>query len=134
MVLSHSIKLAFIDLGGILVGFMVYHLSGAHDQLAVQVPVAVVFTVIGFATWLWMTRRTRIGWSRAAFRQYVLVFLLAFVWAAVVFIPLHYFTQGYVTAWSNVTVMWTFQAPTNLLALLVAHRMFTTRQQPEGTR
>lgn len=120
MVLIHSSTLALINLAGILVGFAVYHLSGVDHQIAVQIPVAVLFTVVAFVAWQWMTRRTRIAWGRTGTRQRVMVFLLAFVWAAVVFVPLHFFTQGYLSAWSNVTALWAFQAPANLLALLAA--------------
>ena len=126
MVFIHSIKLAFINLAGIFAGFAVYHLSGVQNQIVVQVPVAVLFTGVGFLTWLWMTRRTRISWARADARRHVLVFAIALAWAAVVFVPLHYFTQGYVTAWSNITAMWAFQMPANLIALFAAHRVFAS--------
>jgi hypothetical protein len=132
MVFIHSVKLAFINLAGIFAGFAVYHLTGLQNQIAVQVPVAVLFTVIGFVTWLWMTRRTRVSWTRAGARQHVLVFALALVWSAVVFVPLHYFTQGYVTAWSNITAMWAFQMPANLIALFLAHRVFASPVLQEG--
>lgn len=120
MALIHSSTLALLNLAGVLVGFAVYHLSGVDHQIAVQVPVAALFTVAGFVAWLRMTRRTRIGWGRTGTRQRVMVFLLALVWAAVIFVPLHFFTQGYLSAWSNVTALWAFQAPANLLALLAA--------------
>jgi len=132
MVFIHSIKLAFINLASIFAGFAVYHLTGVKNQIAVQVPVAVLFTAAGFLTWLWMTRRTRISWARADARRQVLVFALALAWAAVVFVPLHYFTQGYVTAWSNITAMWAFQMPANLIALFAARRVFATPLLQEG--
>ncbi|MDH4338394.1 MAG: hypothetical protein OEX18_14065 [Candidatus Krumholzibacteria bacterium] len=122
----HGFVLALINLASILVGFAVFTLSGSGHQVAVQVPVALLGTVAGFAAWLWLVRRSRLGWDRTRLRQRAAVFVLAFLGAAVVFIPLHFFTQGYVTAWSNVTALWAFQAPANLLAMLVAERRFAS--------
>jgi len=54
------------------------------------------------------------------------VFLLAFVCAAVVFVPMHYVSEGYVTAAGNVAALWAFQLVANSIALLVARRVFPT--------
>jgi hypothetical protein len=130
MALIHGFILALINLGSILVGFAVYHLAGSRNQIAIQVPVAVLCTIIAFCLWVRMTSRTRLRW-RGGVRPGLAVFFLALIGAAVVFVPLHYATQGYVTAWSNVTALWAFQVPANLLALLVAQRVLAPSPETE---
>lgn len=45
---------------------------------------------------------------------------VALLCAPVVFIPMHYVTQGYLTAASNIVAIWIFQAPVNIVAAIVA--------------
>jgi len=44
---------------------------------------------------------------------------LSILWAPLVFVPLHYFTQGYVTSVGNLVALVLYQLPVNLLALFV---------------
>jgi len=74
----HAAILALVNLGSIVIGFLVFALARGGGQLAVQAPVAIVLTV-----------------------------------------PLHYVTQGYPTAFSNLTALWSFQVFANLIAVTV---------------
>jgi hypothetical protein len=44
-------------------------------------------------------------------------YLTAFVWFFVIFVPLHYLTQGHLTRIENIQAGWFFQAVVNMLAL-----------------
>jgi len=121
-VLLHGLALAAVNVGAVLVGFAFYKISRTAYQLAVQVPVAVMISVAGFATWYFIAGRVARGAS--ALRgpaAYFGTYALAFAWFPAAFVPLHYVTQGYLTSFANIYYTWLFQAPTNVLALAVAY-------------
>jgi len=119
--LLHGLVLAAINVGAVLIGFAAYKMSGATQQLAVQIPVAVAASVATFSLWYIIAVRVTLGraalGSRAA---YVWTYISAFAWFPVIFVPLHYVTQGYPTSFANIYSMWLFQALTNALTLVVA--------------
>lgn len=117
----HGLALAAINVGASLVGFAAYKVLGVGHQLLVQIAVAVLVTVVAFALWYYLTLRIssgRIGLGNVG--AYVGTYALAFAWFPVIFVPLHYVTQGYLTSFANIYNMWLFQAPTNALALAAA--------------
>jgi hypothetical protein len=119
--LFHGLALAAFNIGASLVGFAAYKISGVGHQLLVQVSVAVLITVVAFALWYYLTLRVTYG--RLALGNvgaYVGTYVLAFVWLPVIFVPLHFVTQGYLTSFANIYNMWLFQAPTNALTLVAA--------------
>ena len=114
----HSFVLALANLAAIIAGFAAYRLLGAADQIAVQVPVAAVSTVAVFAAWLSLSTRVApgilgVGGARDGFWIYG----LAPVWAAAVFVPVHFVTQGYLTSFGNVASLWVFQLAVNAAAV-----------------
>lgn len=117
----HAAVLALVNLVSIVIGFLVFALVRGGGQLAVQVPVAIVLTVVLFAGW---TRYSSMhGPRRIRFRgprDGYWIFGLAPIWAAVVFVPLHFVTQGYPTAFSNLTALWSFQVFANLIAVTIS--------------
>lgn len=42
---------------------------------------------------------------------------------SLIFVPLHYVSQGYLTSIGNILGIWFFQVPVNLLAILAAHKL-----------
>jgi hypothetical protein len=108
------------------------------DQLAIQIPVAVLASVVAFGLWyivvVGVTRgRVALG-NRAA---YVGAYAAAIGWFPALFVPLHYVTQGYLTSFANIYNMWLFQAPTNAPALAAAAlvaRLFIPRERRDGRR
>jgi hypothetical protein len=114
----HGGALATINLGASLVGFAAYKTLGVGHQLLVQIAVAVPASVAAFALWYHLAHRVTSG--RVALGDlgtYVGSYALAFAWFAVIFVPLHYVTQGYLTTFANIYNMWLFQTPTNVTAL-----------------
>ena len=114
--------LAAVTIGAIAAGFAVYELVGLREQIAVQVLVAGVVCVAAFAAWGYLAHRMTGGaLSLANLREIVVAYIAAFVWLPVLFVPLHFTTQGYLTSFGNILSTWLFQLPFNLLALLVAN-------------
>jgi hypothetical protein len=62
-------------------------------------------------------------------------FMASLAWGPVVFVPLHYFTQGYLTSVGNIAALIMFQVPVNAIAMLVVFkvtRQRTTLDLPKG--
>jgi hypothetical protein len=117
----HGLALAAINVAASLVGFAAYKILRVGRQLLVQVSVAVLVAVVAFVLWYYVARRVTSGRATlGSLGPYVWTYVLAFAWFPVVFVPLHYVTQGYLTSFANIYNMWLFQAPTNALALAAA--------------
>ncbi len=114
----HSAILALANLASMLIGFAAYRLTGATNQLAVQVPVAACATVALFAVWMSLAGRfapRALGVGGAADGWWI--YGLATAWAPVFFVPVHFVTQGYLTSFGNVAALWAFQLPVNVAAV-----------------
>lgn len=118
----HGFALAVITICAVVVGFVVYKMVGLKDQIAVQVLVAGLVCVGAFAVWGFLAHRVTSGQlSLGDLKELGIAYAAAFLWTPVLFIPLHYTTQGYLTSVGNVLSVWLFQVPFNLLALMVAN-------------
>jgi hypothetical protein len=118
----HGFALAAITIGAIVVGFVFYKVVGLKDQIAVQTLVAGVVCVGVFALWGFFAHRvTRGGISLADLKELFIAYAAAFLWTPVLFVPLHFTTQGHMTSVGNILSVWMFQLPFNLLALMVAN-------------
>lgn len=116
--------LAVTNLTGILVGFGAYHLLKPANQIAIQVPVAATVCIIGFVSWIAFAQRLALkGFSKPRGGELAWVYLAALLWNPILFVPLHYLTQGYLTSMGNILGLWLFQIPVNLLAILAAHKL-----------
>jgi hypothetical protein len=120
-IIFHALALAALNLAAVLVGFAAYKVLGVGHQLLVQIAVAVLVSVAAFALWYYLTLRLTSGRiALGSLGVCVWTYALAFAWFPALFVPLHYFTQGYLTSFANIYYMWLFQAPTNALALAAA--------------
>ncbi len=121
-IILHSFILAVINIVSVVFGFGIYHFLMEYNQLLVQIPIAVVFSVIVFTTWIVIIKYKNIsklfpeGWLR-----FLLIFLLSLAWSPLIFMPLHYITQGYLTSFGNIYMNWIFQMPTNMIIVLIAY-------------
>jgi hypothetical protein len=117
----HGLALAAINVGASLVGFAAYKVLGVGHQLVIQISVAALATVVSFSVWYIVVVRATSGRAALGNRAvYIWAYISAFAWFPVIFVPLHYVTQGYLTSFANIYNMWLFQAPTNGLALVAA--------------
>jgi hypothetical protein len=116
----HGLMLMLADLAGILVGFFAYKFFD-FEQLTIQLPVAMLVSILLFL--LWSLLLPVLGGRRLRLpdvKEMLLVFACSLLWAPVVFIPLHFFTQGYFTATENLVMLALYQMPINLIALSIA--------------
>ena len=121
-IILHSLVLAIVNIVSIIFGFGIYHFFTRYNQLAIQVPIASLFSIIVFTTWVVIIKYRNIskifpeGWL-----QFLLILLFSLAWIPVLFVPLHYITQGYLTSFGNIYLNWVFQIPTNIVIILIAY-------------
>lgn len=121
VVLFHGLALFSANLCSLVLGFYAYRFSGSGRQIMVQGPIAALISISLFVFWTILLnakalKRFRLGSARAFAGAYA----ASFVWLPIIFVPVHYVTQGYLTAFSNIVAVWVFQAPVNAAAVLVA--------------
>ncbi len=125
--------LAVVNIISILAGFAVYSIWEPSNQLGVQVPVAAALSIAAFL--IWGVLVGILHWQYVYLRgkaDLFMVYLASLAFSPIIFVPLHYITKGYVTSFSNITGMWTFQVPVNILVILLVARIsgfYTQRRQ-----
>ncbi|MEA2015146.1 MAG: hypothetical protein U9O59_00255 [Actinomycetota bacterium] len=118
----HGFILAVVNMIGIVFGFGVYHFLMRYNQMLMQAPVAAVFSIIVFTTWIVVLKYKNVTRLLPECKlEFLLVFLFSMAWLPIIFIPLHYVTQGYITSFGNVYVNWLFQIPVNIFIVLIAY-------------
>jgi hypothetical protein len=115
----HSLVLVLADFAGILGGFMVFKTLDC-EQMLIQPPVAAAISILLFVVWCFLLR-ARGGQQLLLpdLKEMLLVFVAGIALGGAVFVPLHYFTQGYLTDITNVIVLALYQLPVNLIALCI---------------
>jgi hypothetical protein len=116
-VIINGLILSLINILSILIGFLVYYLTKSQTQIAIQIIVACFSSVILFLFWQFISHDYFPKTALNTKEKYWKTFLLSLIFAPIIFIPLHYITQGYLTSWQNITSIWMFQIPTNFLVL-----------------
>ncbi len=118
-IVVHGLVLTLMNVLSILVGFGIYVLLKPDNQILLQAPAAALICLTLFTSWGLAVQNLRIGLlSVPRGSEALLVFLAAFVWAPLVFVPLHFLGRGYMTSFGNMVGLWLFQVPTNSLSLL----------------
>jgi hypothetical protein len=129
----HGFVLAVVTIGAVGIGFAVYKMIGLSEQIAVQVLVAGVVCVAAFAVWAWIAHRVTGGeLSLANLKELGVAYAAAFVWMPILYVPLHFTTQGHLTSFGNILSTWLFQLPFNLLALLTANGRLLVGEEDRG--
>jgi hypothetical protein len=128
----HSLVLVLADIAGIGVGASIaFGITGKSNQVWLQVPIAVILTIVGFGIWMLLLRALGLRRLQPVSRKEVAAyFLAALVWAPVVFVPLHYLTQGYLTSIGNLVGLALFQFPVNAIAAFGSFALLKPREVP----
>jgi hypothetical protein len=106
-----------LNLAAFVIGFFIFRMSSSGEQILVQGTTALIVGVSLVVVWLVVFRnfnRLKVEYD------YILVFLLAFPFTAVIFVPVHYVITGYMTGIGNIVVIGAYQFPMNVLALAIA--------------
>ena len=118
----YSLILVIANIGAIYCGFIVYYLMKPANQIAVQLPVAVIISIFCFVLWNLLTRINLLkSYAIKEKQAFIYIYFAALIWAPVIYIPLHYVTQGYLTSFSNIIALWIFQLPVNLISIIAAY-------------
>jgi hypothetical protein len=118
----HSLVLVITDIAGIAGGALAaFRILGVPNQIWVQLPIALVLSVGCFCAWILVLRVRRwTGLLPASATEFKACLAASFLWAPLVFVPLHYFTQGYLTSLGNLVALALYQLPVNGLALFAS--------------
>lgn len=111
----YGLLLSLINLISIILGFVFYYLFKTPNQIEIQLPTAVLLSCL-FFTMSVLLIKSKKEISMSVF-SVIRIYLFSMLWTPVVFVPLHYMTQGYLTSMENILYTWFFQAVTNILVL-----------------
>lgn len=132
-VAAHGFVLLVANFTGIIVGFMAYCAVRPADQIAMQLPIAILLSILLFLAWTLILRNLPFRrLSLQGYLEFIWTFGASLIWAPVVFVPLHYFTQGYLTSAGNIISVLVFQIPVNTVALVWAWRITQPRAQADA--
>ena len=119
-VLFHGFLLFGGNLAGIVTGFVAWRLLGGGGQLVVQVPVALLGSLSLYLLGAGLAHRVSRGLlSLRGPAECWGAFVAALIWGPLVFVPLHFFTQGYPTSPANLAALALFQLAANGPVLLL---------------
>jgi len=124
-----AIVITLVNKTGIATGFVTWHYTGAANQLAVQIPLALAISIAG--TMLWLLKFGR--WHRLELeRDAFYVFLLILPVGALLWVPIHYLVTGYLTGMGNIIGGWIFAFLANVPAFALSAHFWRLRQENEA--
>ena len=122
-IILQSFILTVTNIAAILSAFGIYTIVlqfVAVNQRALQTPLAIILNIALFLVWTWLVVRYLSRYSLQKTSEFYLVYFAAGIWNPIIFIPVHYFTQGYLTSLGNIIVLWMYQVLVNLPVLALA--------------
>jgi hypothetical protein len=128
-VMLHGLMMMVANLAAVIGGFVAYRLMNLGGQLVSQIPVAVVLSVVLFTGWVLLVRLLPLKklWTYDQ-DEHLLILVASFLWNPILFISLHYLSQGYLSGLGNVVALMIFQIPVNALTLVLVTKL--TRPKP----
>jgi len=114
--------LAFINIISILGGFLVYHLTQAETQKPIQIISACTFSIVFFLLRGFLFRKIFKKKDLKTKKDYFITYISSLLLSPLIFITLHYISEGYLTSAQNIYAMLMFQVPTNLLVLIISQK------------
>jgi len=117
----YSFSMVVANFVAIYCGFIVNYLLKSANQITIQLPIAIILSVTFFLLWILLMQLH-------IFKRFVIkekqdlfsVYIFALILNPVLYIPLHYITQGYLTSFGNVFAIWMFQLLVNLISIITA--------------
>ncbi|MFQ5675073.1 MAG: hypothetical protein ACE5G1_04180 [bacterium] len=127
----HAFLLALANIVAIIAAYGLYYFFRPGNQIAFQVPIAALLSIAAFVVWCKSMHGSK-NLSCQNHDEFILTYLVAFLWSPVIFILMHYTTQGYVTAFGNMIGIWLFQLPTNLIAIIVTKKILKSSGETQN--
>ena len=134
-IIFQGFGLALSNIAAILLAFGLYQIVSLFapvNQRVVQTPLAILINVAIFTLWTWLVWRIYDKFSLQNKSEHYLAYFAAGVWNPILFIPLHYFTQGYLTSFANIIILWIYQVLVNVLVLYAAYWFSSRMSVDEG--
>lgn len=114
--LFYGFLLSLINLMSIILGYGFYHLFKTSNQIVVQLPIAIFLSFLFFLIYVFLLIKNKKDINMSTFRV-TIIYLFSMLWTPIIFVPIHFITQGYITSMENILYTWAFQAVTNILVL-----------------
>ncbi len=111
--------LALINVISILGGFLVYGLTKAKTQEPIQIISACAFSIILFVLWEFLLRKVFNKKTLKNKKDFTVAYATSLLFSPIIFTPLHYASEGYLTSLQNIFAILMFQIPTNVLVLII---------------
>ena len=115
--LLSATAVSLISLVSIVAGFWAFKGVGAANQIAVQVPVALLAGIAGLVGWFRVARRAHL--LRAG-TDIALIFAASIPVSAALLTLGHYLITGYLTAFGNIAATWPLLFGQYVIAALIA--------------
>ncbi len=134
-ILLQSLVLTLTNMSAILIafgGYKVILLFRPLNQRAVQTPLAILLNIVLFLVWTWLIERFFSKYRLQSTLEYYLVYFAAGVWSPIILIAVHYLTQGYMTSFANIIVLWMYQVLVNIPVLAIARWLSNLMQHNIG--
>lgn len=118
-ILTNGFILVLADIIGITIGALAaWSLTGSAHQVWLQLPVAVIVTVSIFMIWRIIVRKVTSG-------KFLIIdptelsqcLIVSIVIMPLLFVPIHYITQGYLTSLGNLIALAVYQLFVNAIAI-----------------
>ncbi|HOD01623.1 MAG TPA: hypothetical protein PKH50_02810 [bacterium] len=117
--LINGLVLSLINIISIILGFIIYQISKSRTQISIQIISACFFSVVLFLLWQFISQKLFRKITIEKKSDYWKTYSASILFSPVIFIPLHYLTEGYLTSWQNIAGIFMFQIPTNILILKI---------------
>ena len=119
-ILLHGSVLLASNMAGIVIGFFGYALMGSKNQVTTQLPIAVLVSIGLYLSWLFVLRLSPVqSIQLKGYREYLVSGVASLFVGPILFIPVHFLTQGYLTATGNLLALAAFQIPVNGIGIFV---------------
>lgn len=120
----NSLVLTLINLGAIFLSLEILNTSQVSNNLAWAAAfLAVIFSILGYWIYRYIVKSFNEKFVIIQGIAFVYFFIFALIWMAVVYVIGYFLIRGAWPEFENLVMLWTFQLPTNFLALYIVYKI-----------